>query len=415
MVELMLLFMVLIYAFGIFNAKCMVYAFYGGFFLLNYGIDGAITFYRGALYFSPAFYYSYIDVNSYVYTMAMANACLLIYTLMYLYFLGIVRCDQKVFFEKKIFFFDKKVFLVIGLPLIFIPAVYKDVVSGIGFEILLSNRQLFFSDNIIAQVLLYFVPACCVVAFFVFWNSFDFLIKTLSLVLFVVLAGITLLSGSRSSFVLSVVMPIFMYLFYEKTSNLKGGEKYYFFGLLSIAVFVLLQLSSFYRDKTRGEQDYENLFVSPDVVSFDSSAFIVDSNITGVFSYLSAVTFLVPRSFWPNKPESGNVVYSSELFGDRLMETGAEMTASIIGEAYINFWYFGIISSAVILLGFTVAAKVLLSSRHEFLFLLGLMIFFRGSNIIRGDLLNTLLPIFFSALAFFVLKKYVTGKKYLIG
>jgi len=170
---------------------------------------------------------------------------------------------------------------------------------------------------------------------------------------------------------------------------------------LVLGCFVLFSLSTLYRDYTRGEQEELNVFVSPDFVTFDSSALIMQQSIGPAQTYLAAFTFLIPRSIWSEKPISGNRYFTQEFFYERLVDSGAEITASLIGEAYINFRWFGVVSAGVLLFCLSQIIEKLFRVGGIYS-VLGLIFLFRGTNIIRGDLLNTLVPLFFSFFIFYM-------------
>lgn len=59
---------------------------------------------------------------------------------------------------------------------------------------------------------------------------------------------------------------------------------------------------------------------------------------------LGAFLFFIPRIYWDEKP-----VGSGELLSNSMGLFYDNISMSLIGELYINFWYFGVFFGAVIL------------------------------------------------------------------
>lgn len=58
-------------------------------------------------------------------------------------------------------------------------------------------------------------------------------------------------------------------------------------------------------------------------------------------TYATAVTTLVPRRIWPNKPEPGGLIFTREYTDDRWRGLSA-LAAGIIAESVLNFGWYGI-------------------------------------------------------------------------
>ncbi|GGK60681.1 hypothetical protein GCM10007963_30930 [Lutibacter litoralis] len=67
-------------------------------------------------------------------------------------------------------------------------------------------------------------------------------------------------------------------------------------------------------------------------------------------TYLTAVTNLIPRKIWPNKPESGGVIITKKHFGDPFGGF-SNYTTGLIPEAIINFGILGGVLIAPLILG----------------------------------------------------------------
>jgi oligosaccharide repeat unit polymerase len=67
-------------------------------------------------------------------------------------------------------------------------------------------------------------------------------------------------------------------------------------------------------------------------------------------TFASGVTTLVPRKIWPGKPEPGGVIFTREYAGDRWRGFSG-LSAGIVGESVLNFGWFGVPVSFLIMLG----------------------------------------------------------------
>lgn len=65
--------------------------------------------------------------------------------------------------------------------------------------------------------------------------------------------------------------------------------------------------------------------------------------VTFGYGFLGSLLFFVPRSFWPTKPigSAQEVAHASNLSFDNVSMT-------LVGEFYLNFWYFGILFGAIL-------------------------------------------------------------------
>ena len=360
----------------------------------SYHIDAIFTLQYGGLYFSKSINSSGFSMHSMMIVLLQATACI-----------GVLSIFN-IFLGKKTnlsrsggLSIDKDLFsaAVIWLLLVISLTLFVFDVSDIA-QILI-NRQIFFEDNVLALIVLYILPAVAIVFFINFFHTSNSGIKWfsfLALLLLVLLGGLT---GSRSTLMLSILLPVVIYIYFLKL-NKKGCQTIPLKGLATVGILlmVFVYLAITYRDMTRGDQEDINLFISADSISLDSSIIIVEKNLGRKGTYFSALTFLVPRSVWPDKPESGNNYLTEELFPVRFSDGGlAEITTSLLGESYINFGDFGFLFA-----GFLLCILVWISdkflSKGGLFFILGILFFCRGTNLVRGDLLNTVVPLFFSYL-----------------
>lgn len=389
--------------------KSITYLWFSVFLILSYLVDGYFTNDYEYLFFSAT--YPKMPADS-VSNASVAVFCLL--TLMVYSFLTM-------FFSKRTRILESSFQVSITGKFIAVCLLYTLFLSGLvlvsmqkySLASLLSNRQSFFEDNLLAGIALYTAPALSVLSFIGAIWSRSLALRVFFIVVLVLTFCASLISGSRSTLVLNCILPCIFYLVIHNAQRKRQTKlsKKTIVKLL-LACVVLFSLSTLYRDFTRGEQEELNVFVSPDFVTFDSSSLIMQQDIGPAQTYLAAFTFLIPRVIWSEKPISGNRYFTQEFFYERLIDSGAEITASLIGEAYINFRWFGVLSAGGLLFCLSQFIEKLFRTGGIYS-VLGLIFLFRGTNIIRGDLLNTLVPLFFSFFIFYLASvKIVLSRKH---
>jgi hypothetical protein len=284
-------------------------------------------------------------------------------------------------------------------------AVRRVADAGLG-DLLVANRQAVLSSDLLGMVTFHAVPAAAALACYGAVTSRGWR-RAAWAVLFAVYLGLALVSGSRSAFLLNVVAPAAAFLAarglrrlppvlsWRATSKIVGA------GALVAVLAVGLLASALYRDVTRGDQDPEGAFASPDLTQFDAAAHLMARDLGPTATYPAAAVVAVPRALWPDKPLSGNAALSQALFAERYEETRAEVTAGLLGEAWLNARWFGAVVAAGLLLALVLLAERLLVTPGVAT-MLGWVVLFRGLNLVRSDLLNTLVPLAFAVLLFWV-------------
>ena len=378
--------------------KSITYLWFSVFLILSYLVDGYFTDDYQYLFFSAT--YPQIPADS-VSNTSVAVFCLLtlmVYSFLTMFFSRTTHILSSSF-EIKI---TRKFIAVCFLYTVFLCGLIIVSMQKYSLASLLSNRQSFFEDNLLAGIALYTAPALSVLSFVGAMCTKSVLLRLFFIVVLLLTFCASLVSGSRSTLVLNCILPCIFYLVIRNAQRKKQKKlSKKTIVRLVLACFFLFSLSTLYRDLTRGEQEELNVFVSPDFVTFDSSSLIMQQSIGPAQTYLAAFTFLIPRSIWSEKPISGNRYFTQEFFYERLIDSGAEITASLIGEAYINFRWLGVISAGGLLFCLSQLIEKLFRTGGIYS-VLGLIFLFRGTNIIRGDLLNTLVPLFFSFFIFYV-------------
>ncbi|MFB9273040.1 O-antigen polymerase [Lutibacter litoralis] len=179
----------------------------------------------------------------------------------------------------------------------------------------------------------------------------------LHLIVFILIA---LLSGSRSNLLWNFV---FMLIFYNYTVK-KVSIKQAFVGfllILSIAMIVGISREGYKIENGKLKSGLNNSEVSINFSKFSNFQYglqplektIDQTNLFELeygLTYLTAVTNLIPRKIWPNKPESGGVIITKKHFGDPFGGF-SNYTTGLIPEAIINFGILGGVLIAPLILG----------------------------------------------------------------
>lgn len=100
---------------------------------------------------------------------------------------------------------------------------------------------------------------------------------------------------------------------------------------------------------------------------------------------VAAATMYIPRAWFPDKPLSGNLFFSEQMFPERYAQGAAVEGVSLFGEGYINFGLVGI-PLAGLLLGVIVGAPALVATRGPLLLLTYALTVGRIPGLVRGDL-----------------------------
>lgn len=394
--------------------RSKTYLWFSVFLILSYLVDGYFTNDYEYLFFSATYPQIPGDSESNAGVAIFCLLTLIVYSVLTVFFSKRTEI-LRVSYDVKI---TKKLIAVCFFYTVFLAAVVVISMQKYSLSLLLSNRQSFFDDNLLAGIALYTAPALSVLSFVGAACTKSIFLRVFFVFVLVVTFCASLVSGSRSTLVLNCILPCIFYLVIRNAQRKKQKKlSKKTIVKLVLGCFVLFGLSTLYRDFTRGEQEELNVFVSPDFVTFDSSALIMQQGIGPAQTYLAAFTFLIPRSIWSEKPISGNRYFTQEFFYERLVDSGAEITASLIGEAYINFRWFGVVSAGVLMFCLSQIIEKLFRVGGIYS-VLGLIFLFRGTNIIRGDLLNTLVPLFFSFFIFYmasakiVLSRKTSGVRY---
>ena len=129
-----------------------------------------------------------------------------------------------------------------------------------------------------------------------------------------------------------VVVPLVVFLGFARESNVGASE------IPRVASTMIDNGSSFFYSQTLGEFSAVDSFAA--IIHGGPSVFPFRYGET----YLDAVLFIIPRSVWPAKPQA-----FSTAVGDYVTRNGNDVPPGIIGELYVNFHLFGIVTGMFLL------------------------------------------------------------------
>jgi hypothetical protein len=376
---------------------------FGTALLALYLLDGAVTLQTGALYLSPT--YSELELAPDAAAQAaLATAVALIFAVAVSLMLrtrgGPSRLNHAWWSMTAAPF-------VMWIPLAAALPTVANVTRSGTLERLLQTRQLVFSDDLLASVGLYLLPAGACLATVVAASARTRSKRWTAWALVIVYLVLSALTGSRSTLFLNAIFPILTFIMLRLNRRLSGRLAANVRGTVALLLIPALAIASVwaatsYRDAVRGDQSGANPLVSPDVVQFDATAHIIAEDFRSS-TYVAAAVFFVPRSIWAGKPQSCNEAYSRAFFYERLVTTGAEMTCSLLGEAFVNAGTFAPVSAGILLgLLVSVCDRWMARRRYDLAAMLALTLLFRGVNLLRGDLLNTVVPLAFTFALFWL-------------
>lgn len=265
----------------------------------------------------------------------------------------------------------------------------------VGIAQTLQLRQAVFSDNFLV-LLGYFVVPVLVSLGFAHALQTKGLRAVLIWALALALLGVTAMTGSRSGLFLGAVVPI-LALYGKKIATSTRSVNRDLQRLILIVALVAVPVlgGGVYLANTRGLVESGSVLDGTDISQADVLVDLVSADAGGVgggSSYLASLTSALPRSLWPDKPLPGNVVSSVLLTPDRYYTTGAETTAGLLGEAYINVGPLAPMAAAIIMLVFLLICARFLESASDITWMLGVILLIRGLNLIRGDMTNVVVP-----------------------
>lgn len=131
----------------------------------------------------------------------------------------------------------------------------------------------------------------------------------------------------------------------EKNEIVLSENFYLFPNLLLFGTFFIFPILEIFREFSLERYSTFSFFEYQESGAFDAFQMFLRALDLGSVSYgygfLGALLFFIPRSIWPSKPITSGIEIS-QLAGLRL----GNVSMPIIGEFYLNYWFFGIIVGA---------------------------------------------------------------------
>lgn len=314
------------------------------------------------------------------------------------------RRELDVAWDKKRSFSLSMFILIAG---IFGAAVLSKILS-VGIVQTLQLRQAVFSDNFLVLLGYFVLPVLVSLGL----AHAVHIRGPRALLMWVVVLGlltVTALTGSRSGLFLGAVLPV-LALYGKKIAASAKSLMRDFQRLLLIAALVAVPVlgGGVYLANTRGLVEGGSVLDSTDISQADVLVDLIAAEAGGVgggSSYLASLTSALPRSLWPDKPLPGNVLSSVLLTPDRYYTTGAETTAGLLGEAYINAGLFAPLVASFLMLLFLLLCSRFLDSPNDITWMLGVILLVRGLNLLRGDMTNVVVPATAAILVWWLLRR----------
>jgi oligosaccharide repeat unit polymerase len=166
---------------------------------------------------------------------------------------------------------------------------------------------------------------------------------------FLLLAGMGLLAGSRSILLNVFIVQLVLW------NYLRGRVRGQTAGLIAVGLILAAMTLGVFRNIVRFESGTFSTAstTTQGAASFASFYYGVDPleiivntehpPLAGGSTFLSLVTNVVPRSIWPDKPDTGGVFFTKNYVGDIWLGF-SNLTPTFLGEWIINFgWAIGVI------------------------------------------------------------------------
>lgn len=166
----------------------------------------------------------------------------------------------------------------------------------------------------------------------------------LNLLIFIIIA---LLSGSRSTLLVNFILMAIIYYYFVKKISI---SRFLLIGVSALSIAMIIGIA-------RNGYSYKDGELKTGLSNENRSKKIETSNFSyGLFpleiiseqeylksyrlgsTYLSAVTNLIPRSLWPEKPDTGGVIFTTEYHN--IHQGYSNYSTGFIVEGIINYGYF---------------------------------------------------------------------------
>ena len=302
------------------------------------------------LYSTETYLKSYVYLNLFIISMVIT----------YLLFYRKIKNENRYNFENWIPLtsFEKNfVRIILLIPITFSVLFYLNIINANGYQSFIANRIILLRGQGYFSVLILIIPVLVAFEFLnIFVSNKTKKIRTsLYIGVLVILSFLPgLLSGSRTNFVLGIILITIIAIFLINKGRLPNFKKIvpYTLIIVSVIVFVaflqgvrqnimsgqkIVDNTSFIEKLAGGFGTAENLFWS-----FENNAtyYLMGKSILAVF------VGWIPRSIWNDKPYGGAPVFTNTINPGNYNLQGNNITSYTTGlpfEFYMNFGFLGAI------------------------------------------------------------------------
>jgi len=155
--------------------------------------------------------------------------------------------------------------------------------------------------------------------------------------------SLALISGSRSSLLVYFLFMVVATHYFVKPLSLK---------FLSVSVITLVLCAglietarSVLRYSENGEMKFEEISIGTEFSKYGliTLELIYEQGVHTLYygsTYLTLVTNFIPRAIWPDKPDTGGLLFTKEYTGDA-WDGASNLSTGLLPEAYMNFSFAG--------------------------------------------------------------------------
>lgn len=163
--------------------------------------------------------------------------------------------------------------------------------------------------------------------------------------------------------------------------------------ILIFGLFFVFPILDIFRTYSSGDNIGFNAFGLDTMLAghFDGFQMLVRAldvgDITYGYGFFGSILFFVPRSIWPSKPigSAQEVAHISNLSFDNVSMT-------LVGEFYLNFWYFGIVFGALIFAIVIRSIDIKFLKKNEYVISAHWILYFQSTGlllfVLRGSFLS---------------------------
>lgn len=214
-------------------------------------------------------------------------------------------------------------------------------------------------------------------------SRYEWLFYWANFTLFVI---ISLLSGSRSTLLVNFVIMFIVYYYYVERV---GVGRFFLLGIITLLLAMVIGVARNGYSYEGGELttgfSNPNLDKKIEAANFSYGLFPLEvitkqeylKSYSFGATYISAFTNIIPRSIWPDKPDTGGVVFTKQY--QNIHQGYSNYSTDFIVEGILNFGYFGGTVFAYLLL-FIIYIRFIsyYRKKRKFVYLRSAIIYFVG-------------------------------------